>query len=830
MNNTVSEPTGTASNQKTFRCVINRMYKNCPKPDGWFGCFARVRNSSNANGLPAGKDIQLNGTTSLNLVAGMTLDVVATEDPKKPDTYKIVSFEVVTKTATGMISYLSSFSGVSRDIARRIVQTFGDDTLDKIENNPEELKTVVHLTDKQYEAVITSFNQQTLHNRMRKFLPELSEQKIKCILHNIACITGTSAGADDPINIIKDDPYVLCNVPGIAFPTADAIALRLGVDALSPYRVNHGLVYHMENKMSGDLYINLSDDKEITNLCNQIENLLNIRFSGLGEFGARIMAFANMDLSPIVLDNYVNTSVTPSKTETHLYLSKMFYSMTSLANLIRTKACAANYHQLAKGLIMANIQTYETDNKRRLTDEQINAVITALNNDISVITGGPGRGKTCIIDCIASLWRWLNRGACNTVVLLAPTGKAMNKLKNDTKSQFENTWTIDHMIMTAAPPNCHTLNKKFIEPLNNAHTMIIIDESSMIDIMKATRLMSLFSRCKYCFVGDVDQLPPIDPGYVLKDMIDSGVLPVARLTKPLRNGGTILSNADKINNNDIQLQYNFTDMPFYPQPNDDKNALNAIIQQYNDERQTCPDISRIALLCPTKKGEIGTVNLNLAIQNQVCPENKTANSTYDRRRGQRVYTAKGYPIPNTIYGTSSSYTRFRVGDIVMNNKNRGDIETFIYDNDDYWNGQPVRKSSGIFNGDCGKIIAYIPVNPTVTLPPDDQSEYVVVQFFDGRIATVNITDGGFESFELGYALTVHKSQGCEYDTVIYVSPKSMLNLVGIGFANKNLIYTAVTRARNRVVIMGSKESLNICIQTNAPKRNSNMKERIMGHP
>ena len=519
-------------------------------------------------------------------------------------------------------------------------------------------------------------------------------------------------------------------------------------------------------------------------------------------------------------------------------MTSMFRAMTQFAYLIRQKANSKSsnlkitqsngnvsktyIHSAAS--IKYDIYDYENNAQKTLTDEQSNAVTMTILSPVSVITGGPGRGKTCIVDCIATIWLSYNSHTANNIILLAPTGKAMNKLKTDTKAKF-NTWTIDHMIMTAAPPGCTKLNYKFIQPINTDDTLIIIDESSMVDLVKAVRLISLFPNARYCFVGDVDQLPPIDPGYILKDMIDSGDIPVSRLTVPLRNRGTILENADRINSNDINLQYNFNDMPFYPQAEDDDAALNAIIEQYNEERNNCSDISQIALLCPTKKGAIGTTSLNIAIQNQACPENKTASDIYDQRRNQKVYIAKGYPIPNTIYGTKEHYTRFRVGDIVMNNKNKYDIDTFTYKDNDYWNGDAISTQHGIFNGECGRIIAYIPFT-SLQQSDENASEYVVVQFFDGRIATIDITNGDFESFDLGYALTVHKSQGCEYETVIYISPKSMLNYINLGFANKNLVYTAVTRAKNRVVIMGSKESLNACIQTNAPERKSNLKKRL----
>jgi exodeoxyribonuclease V alpha subunit len=267
--------------------------------------------------------------------------------------------------------------------------------------------------------------------------------------------------------------------------------------------------------------------------------------------------------------------------------------------------------------------------------------------------------------------------------------------------------------------------------------------------------------------------------------------------------------------------YNFTEMPFYPQADDDEAALDAVIDQYNDERIDCPDVTKIALISPVRKGILGVSNLNMTLQDIVCPASMNNAAGYNSNHKRNYHANKGYQIMSTIYGNSERYTRFRVGDTVMCTKNNSCIETFKYKNDDYWNGSPESTEMGIFNGDQGKIIGYIEAKDS-----NDEHEIIVIQFFNNMIAEIDLTAGDFDSFELGYAMTVHKAQGCEYDTVVYVSPKSLTGMTSGGFATKNLVYTAVTRAKKRVVIMGSKESLNNCIMTNAVERHSNLAERM----
>lgn len=805
-----------------FRCTIKRMFNNCPKPDGWFGCFAHIRGKG---------DIKLTGKTTGPLTQNMVLDVKA--EKIKDDEYKIESFAVVTKTTKGTIAYLSSIKGIGKLTATRIVENVPtNDILSIIRKGHAAVKKIsdiygLNLSDQQINNMVEHINNMDIKNRLAQFLPELttSAKYIERIYQ---------AFPVNPIEKIQKNPYILLTIQGISFNTADAVALRLGVPEFSEDRIGHGITHLISSQNSGNLYINLSDTTALYKLKNDTESLLQIKFTNLKDFGNYLIAVTKNDNFDLMIDDYHG--------EKHLYNKSLYENMKSLVHAIKlsaiTKSISTNY----KFSINTHISEYEqmilrTRNQTlNLNKEQRTAVKNSIENKISIITGGPGRGKTSMIDCLAYCWRKIIPGG--NIVLLAPTGKAMNKLKNATSDEngtkYE-TRTVDNLIVMMNHINNDPFkNKKYASIKKNTYydekTMVIVDESSMIDIEKAALLLRNLPLCQFCFVGDADQLPPISPGTFFKDVIDAALpyVPITRLITPLRNKGCILDNANKVNNNDTNLRYDPTDMPFFPQDDDDESALEDIIDIYNDERMETPDITQIAMLCPVRKGLIGSDNINMTIQNIMCPENKQAASSFDKRRNQTVFITKGYPIPDTFFGNQEKYTRLRVGDIIMNTKNNTNIETVHYDKNDYWNGNPVEGSLniGIYNGDCGKIIAYIPaINPNSTEAELSHS-HIIVQFFDGRFAELDITGGDADNLSLGYAMTVHKAQGCEYETVIYVSPKRLLSFKDTGFLSKNLIYTAFTRAKSKVILIGSKESVNECIVRNIPKMNSNFKERL----
>ena len=790
-NQTPTQNQTSAQSPIEFRCTIKRMFNGCPKANGWFGCFAHIRGSAD--------DIKLIGTTDLNLCKGMDLQVTAHEN-KKFNAYEADTIQIITKTTIGIKNYLASIKGISTSTAKLLVSHYGTKTLKMLQDDPDTIKQDTGLTDKQIDMINNAIQNADKANQLKQAFPELSDKAIKKICsakggyknkHNI----------NDIITYITDNPYHFNDVPGVTFPIMDAIALRVGISPTSEFRVNHALTDLLKHNATGNVFVNLNNFNEFSQLKYQLEQKLNIQLTD-NELAGRLIHFSQIANSPITIEKINN--------ESHLYLSEIYNQMMALVKDI-------NYRKKQTGLLSTkttqlvsrHIPLWCAQTGIILTDEQKAAVVNALTHNISIITGGPGRGKTKVIQCIADIAKAF---ADAQPVLLAPTGKAVNKLLADTDREYaEHTMTIDRLINSdpeGSTYNSHKLNY-----------IVLIDESSMIDIVKAARFMEhMHDNCHLCFVGDINQLPPIDAGFFFKELIDSGDISTSVITKSLRNSHIIADNSDRINNMDINLQYDLHEMPLFPIFEENDDMLTFILDQYNDERTNCPDITQIALLSPMRKGTVGVINLNIKIQETACPEISGSPSAYCAPRGRTMFSTKGFPIYNTIYGNSQHYTNFRIGDIVINTKNDYSIDTHRFKNDDYFNGKKIDQDSGIYNGDCGRIIAY--------WKDTEDIEWIAVQMFDGRVAELNLSVGEFDTFELGYAMTVHKSQGCEYDTVIYISPDSMSRMTAFGFGNKNLVYTAVTRARKRVVIIGSKIALNDCIKTPLIQHNCDLHERI----
>ena len=772
-------------------CGVGR---DCPKPDGWFTCWVDMPDT-------LGHDIQIVGTTTMpTLTKGMIVDLTLIPNTNKrfEDTYEVLSISQAITGRSDTVKYLMSLPGIGRMTAQRVYDTLGSDAVADLKSDPSLIDTVPGITEKQKQHILAGITSQNRANLTRQLIPSITSPQI------IRRIIEFYPSHEKLVDVVTNSPYDLADdIPGISFHAADKIAL-MNYNPLSPYRVNHGMTYLLDNMSGNDLYIDLDDDDSIIRFQNDLEGLLKIQLQP-GELIARVNALiANFPdgEAPIIIEQ---SKQTPS--HRMMMLNKTHTYMRTVVNTI-----IAHEHPVAvdKKELANAIREYEYSTGFTLTDEQKIAVKTALSNQMSVITGGPGRGKTTIIDCIASIaHKNLPTIGLRSdgVYLLAPTGKAMAKLRDATQSKYK-TATIDKLIVQAQNEKKKVGRNGIAEALK--YKLFIVDEMSMVDLEKLSKLFYIFPAACYCFVGDTGQLPPIGQGRMLHDIIASGKIPTSTLTVSLRQKGRILDNATKVADGDTDIQWDFTEMPFFPQERDDQEALDFIIDQYNEERINQPDITNLVVLCPLKKGNTGVGRLNIALQNAICPEVQTA-PVQDFRRNAETYGTRGQPIRNTSYfAPDGTRTTFRVGDLVINTKNNYQVQTTKYSKDDYWNGTALSQSVGIFNGDCGTIIAFL------ANKEDDNGkyyDYAVVQFFDGSVAELNITLGDFEHIELAYAVTVHKSQGSEYKTVIYVSPDSLTNMAKHGFANRNLLYTGITRAKERVVVIGTKSSVEACIKT-----------------
>ena len=807
------------SNEIQFRCTISYMFKNCPKQDGWFGCYARTKD---------GTDIKLTGKTLVPLTKGMQLDVtVAKVSNGTVPEFKASNITVVTRTITGTKAYLKSLPGVSDTVADKLVRKFGADAIEMIRKSSDKVESQLGLSKKQMSALVNGITNTNEVNKLRTFLPELYTDAINYIKNTMQ---------PNPIEKIKKNPWILMDCPHTSFMVVDMIAVRLGINPFATDRIKRGILYILQSEQNGDSYINLTDDNTMLSFMRKVQNLLKLKFeNGMAEFGKILMDMTNEESPVIHIEQYGH--------EYHLYTIEDWYDYgLVLKHLNQNRKKLYLMTKADTDVLKKVMDKQELLLPFKLTDEQRYASIIALSHRISIITGGPGRGKTLTIGFIAACSGDLNKELMtaammvhqNPVLLLAPTGKAAKKLQIDTNDKYP-TMTIDRLLCAIKfeqKPDVSGKKKKpkgYFSSFNKPSTLIIVDESSMVDMPKIGALFSYFDKARFCFVGDKDQLPPVGKGQFFHDIIRSGKITTAYLTIPMRHSGLILENADKINAGNINLQYDVHEMPFYPQAADDYNMIDTIIDQYNDERIIEPDASQIAVICPVQQGIIGVVNINIAFQEIMCPKNDTCIASFNTKHKTSIFATKGYQIPNTFYGNYGSkdgnkHTSFRIGDIVMCTKSNYKIHITEYDNDDYLNGCVIDGSNGIFNGEVGRIIGYIPDH---VIENDTDSDFIIVQFNNGYVAELDRSQGEFDNFVLGYAMTVHKVQGCEYNTVIYVSPQRLMTLRVEGFACKNLVYTAITRAKKRAVIIGSKESLNKCIQTDMAHRNSTLSESII---
>ena len=775
-------------------CKIQRMFKNCPKANGWCG-FVGVTDSGDA--------IALTGISKIILSQGLYIEAYCEKANKKLQNLTTYTFQNIAPsfdTAEKMRVYLTTIN-LNDDIIDRLIKNYGDELQKAVIDNIDEVASKCDLNP--VEAAILRlnlWNGSTLQ-QFAELLPELSSTQ----LNNLMVCKDIHTAEQ-----IQNDPYILYQFDITDFALADKIALRLGFEPLCAYRVNHGIV-HQLSTMTGDMYVNLSDENQFKTLYCDTESLLNIKFKDFDELKERLENLKNAENSPI--------KIVEEFGEQHLYETNNYVSSQTIMDNICNIASSTIPETIDSDDFDSRIKSLEKKYNVKLNQEQLDAVKMALSNKVSIVTGGPGRGKTLVLTFVALLYTdMMSANGSRRVVLLAPTGKAAKRIKDLMPESFsdENIMTIDRLLTKENSIMKALSADSAIAKLNNRDTLVIVDETSMLDVPKAAALLESLSTCRFCFIGDADQLPSIGPGSFFNDLINSKCINTIALHEPIRNNGLLLKNADKIKNGDTNLAYDYKEFPFFPYEEDNEDTLNEILDCYNDERELQPDITQLILLSPMRKGITGTVNLNIKIHDIVCPaldSSAAITPIIYPGSGRQMYTTKGYEITSRRYGSGDTATHYRVGDIVINTKNCYNQIGVIYKDNDFWGAHVDSTKMGIYNGDCGRIIAYSPADNKLML-----DEIVVVQLFDNRILTLE--GDAFSTFELGYALTVHKAQGCEYDTVMYISPKSMLNCIDNGFACRNIVYTALTRAKQKAVIIGSKSALETCITHELKTRNS----------
>lgn len=715
---------------------------------------------------------QENGYTVLNLVSGeeeVTCvgifsaiaegeNIEATGDYTDHPTYgrqfKVASFEEKAPEDEAAIErYLGSgaIKGIGLALAARIVRRFKDDTFRIIEEEPERLAEIKGISERKAMEIAQQVNEKRDLRQAMIFLQQYG------ISMNLAVKIYNNYG-QEVYGIIKENPYRLADdIEGVGFRTADEIAARVGIRTDSDFRIKSGILYTLL-QASGEGHTFLPQEE----LTARSAELLGVEPQYIEKH------FMDLAIERKIM-------MKQQRDQTQIYSASFYYMEANVATML--KMLDVSYDVL-DAAIEQRIATIQKQTKMELEESQVQAVKEAARNGLLVITGGPGTGKTTTINTII---RYFEMEGMD-IFLAAPTGRAAKRMSETTGFEAR---TIHRMLeLNGGMEGRAGFERNETNPLET--DVIIIDEMSMVDITLMNSLLkAIVAGTRLILVGDVNQLPSVGPGSVLKDIIDSEVCNVVKLTKIFRQASTsdIIVNAHKINRGEeVSLDNKSMDFFFLKRYEADV-IINVVLQLVKQKLPKYVQASEydIQVLTPMRKGLLGVERLNGILQMYLNPEDPKKR---EKEHGDII---------------------FREGDKVMQTKNNYQLEWEIRSK----YGLSIEKGTGIFNGDTG-IIREI----------NEFAETMTVEFDEGRM--VDYSFKLLDELELAYAITIHKSQGSEYPAVVIplLSGPSML-------MNRNLLYTAVTRAKKCVTLVGNDTTFQQMIQnTSQQKRYSGLCDRL----
>ena len=668
--------------------------------------------------------------------------------------FAVKSFEEkAPKDEMAIERYLGSgaIKGVGIALAARIVRRFKSDTFRIIEEEPERLAEVKGISERKAMEIADQVN---ATRDLRQAMIFLQQYGISTTL----AVKIYNTYGQEIYGILKENPYRMADdVDGVGFRTADEIASRVGIRTDSDFRIRSGIQYALlQASNEGHTYLPMPE------LTQRASNLLQIE----PEYIEKHYMNLAMDRK-IIMRQAGNT--------TQIYASSFFYMEANTATMLKQLNANFNVPDIE---IEERLRQIEKQTKMDLDEHQVEAVKEAVRNGLLVITGGPGTGKTTTINTII---RYFELEGMD-IFLAAPTGRAAKRMSETTGFEAR---TIHRMLeLNGGMEGNAGFEKNEQNPLET--DVIIIDEMSMVDIsLMYALLKAIAAGTRLILVGDVNQLPSVGPGSVLKDIIDSNEFHTVKLTKIFRQASTsdIIVNAHKINRGEpVSLDNKSMDFFFLKRYEADK-IINVTLQLIKQKLPKFVGASEydIQVLTPMRKGLLGVERLNGILQMYLNPA--------DKRKREKEH----------------GDTIFREGDKVMQTKNNYQLEWEIRSK----YGLCIDKGTGIFNGDMG-IIEEI----------NDFAETMTVSFDEGRM--VEYPYKLLDELELAYAVTIHKSQGSEYPAVVIplLSGPRML-------MNRNLLYTAVTRAKKCVTIVGNDITFNQMIENNSQlKRYSGLRDRL----
>lgn len=652
-----------------------------------------------------------------------------------------------------MQRYLASgaIKGIGGGLAKRITDLFGDRTFEIIEKEPERLSEVKGISEKKAMDIATQFEEK---REMRNALVFLQQYGIS----NQLAVKIYQTYREDLYGIIKNNPYKLAeDIRGVGFKAADSIAMRTGMDPDSDYRIRAGILYVLGlGSQSG--YVYMPEELLIRN---------SVAFLGAGmERLMNILDEMEMDKS-IIRDGQ------------RVYLPTLYYNEMNCARMLLD---IENVRARCTFDLDERMEELQKKSGIELDQRQILAVKESVQHGLLVITGGPGTGKTTTINMMIQLLE----SAGQSILLAAPTGRAAKRMSETTGRE---TQTIHRMLQYNGAGIAEGEAESVFErnewnPLET--DVVIIDEMSMVDIYLFTSLLKAISvGTRLILVGDVNQLPSVGPGNVLRDIIQSGCCSVVKLERIFRQAAEsdIVVNAHKINKGEpVALDNKSRD--FFCLERDNPHGVQEVmlwlVRDKMPKYTNCTAFD-VQVLTPMKKGELGVKRCNEILQKYLNPP----------AEGKEELEIHG--------------NLFRVGDKVMQIKNNYQMPWRI----EGYHGVVIEEGSGVFNGDCGIIQAI-----------DSYNKELTVVFEEEKQVTYGM--GEVDELELAYAITIHKSQGSEYPAVV-------IPLLGGPpvLMNRNLLYTAVTRGKKCVTLVGSRQAVcDMIANESEQKRYSTLEIRL----
>lgn len=675
--------------------------------------------------------------------------------------FKVDTFEkLMPQTLAALERYLANgnIKGIGEAIAKRIIRKFGDETIYVFKHEPSRLAEVRGISKEGAQEMSASFIENWEVWQIVGFLERfgIGAEYAKKVFD----LLGTNA-----IEQIEENPYMLIDITkGVDFKQIDKMALDLGIDYNNEKRITSGIKYGLIRSTYNG------------HSCVVKENLI--------EFVINLLDVTTSDIEDSLINLNANKEIVIEKREDgeYIFLYDFYTAEEEIAVRIKRLQTAKNVKRITG--LNKRLNDIEKNSSIELSDKQKEALKLVNENNVTIITGGPGTGKTTIIKNIIDIYEENGK----KVILAAPTGRAAKRMTETTGKEAS---TLHRLLEIGKIDEDSLFRSNTYQGAPIDADVIIVDEVSMMDMFIMNYLLKcVYQGTKLVLVGDVNQLASVGPGSVLKDLINSEQVVTIRLDKIFRQAAKskIILNAHRVNKGESflkkeDIEEGTEDDFFFIKENYQEKMLAQVVSLCTGRLEKYGNydfFQNIQVLSPTKKGMLGTKELNKILQEQLNPN------------------------INKLPEKSNQGAVFRRGDRVMQIKNNYDL---------YWEREGTGKKgglknkelgSGVFNGEIGTVINV-----------DEKERQIEIQFDDEKVAWYDFTD--LDQIEHSYAITIHKAQGSEFDVVIMVIPQTSPMLL-----TRNLLYTGITRARKLLIIIGSEKTVDFMIQ------NVDSRKRITG--